>query len=771
MFKIGESFFSNNILARYFCNTLDEAITANQAKPFDVVVIGSGMYGAYIASKLHYWSKQQLGFEQRLRILVLEAGPYLLYEHIQNLPLNTGGIFNQVNKSHYICDVNRPEGSRYFEAVTKHSYCVGGKSLTWGKWSPRLTKKDLALWPQEVAGFLDQNYSEVEQETGVSEFSDFIYGDLFEGLWQLLDGKLSSVNHLQLMKPPVAVAVNSPASGLYSPDAYSSLSALLQSVRSESQFPDVNSSILKSTFIVPNTLAYHLQTERGRVSSIDVVYGNSYQQRSFKLSDRCDVILAGTAVESTRLALNSFPRFTQSGQELIGRNLMAHLFSAVRVRIKRKALGFPNNKPLESALYHIQGYSQNYQKSYHFQLFCNSDPEFEDHEILYKMFYDLDQIVGTVQSQVSEWITIWALSCSEIKGKPNLPLYTEGSNWMDLSPNNSEVLGSVNYPKPYLKWDSSQNEEAFWDEVLYHLFELLSSLAPFGEIEYQTPDGEWSTEKPTKFDKYQSYQSFWDSRHESGTLWMGENANQSVTDLDGKLHHIHNVYCADQALFPTVGSANPVLTGLTLDRKVAQAIINRHQDFMDKSNLNQFRSLFDGTFNGWKIQDNGEHLILFNQILELKPKGSHGVAWYELETFSEYELIVDWKVFDYDSNAGIVIHAPDPNRNSNDVYQLGYEIQIDESGYDYINKLYGSPLHKTGAIYDIAPANRGNTRKVGFWNRFRILSTRNKIEIYLNEKLVSYLSPLLTNKNTSGYICLQFHTNIIQFKNILIRQN
>jgi hypothetical protein len=29
------------------------------------------------------------------------------------------------------------------------------------------------------------------------------------------------------------------------------------------------------------------------------------------------------------------------------------------------------------------------------------------------------------------------------------------------------------------------------------------------------------------------------------------------------------------------------------------------------------------------------------------------------------------------------------------IYERGYDIQIDESGYDYINNIYGSPLHKT----------------------------------------------------------------------------
>ena len=50
--------------------------------------------------------------------------------------------------------------------------------------------------------------------------------------------------------------------------------------------------------------------------------------------------------------------------------------------------------------------------------------------------------------------------------------------------------------------------------------------------------------------------------HESGTLWMGTDSAASVTDPLGRFHHVSNAYCCDQAIFPTVGSVNPVLTGL-----------------------------------------------------------------------------------------------------------------------------------------------------------------------------------------------------------------
>jgi choline dehydrogenase-like flavoprotein len=44
----------------------------------------------------------------------------------------------------------------------------------------------------------------------------------------------------------------------------------------------------------------------------------------------------------------------------------------------------------------------------------------------------------------------------------------------------------------------------------------------------------------------------------------------SITDGVGRFHHITNAYACDQSIFPTVGSVNPVLTGLTLARQLSE---------------------------------------------------------------------------------------------------------------------------------------------------------------------------------------------------------
>jgi hypothetical protein len=76
-----------DVIGRYICNNWQE-ITAAQGPgsyPFDVVVIGAGMFGTYCAEKLY-----RLGGASASRILLLDAGAFLLQSHIQNLPPTVG---------------------------------------------------------------------------------------------------------------------------------------------------------------------------------------------------------------------------------------------------------------------------------------------------------------------------------------------------------------------------------------------------------------------------------------------------------------------------------------------------------------------------------------------------------------------------------------------------------------------------------------------------------------------------------------------------------
>ena len=94
--------FTRDVLGRYVCNTFDEALVTidpnaraaaglparGDLRPFDFIIIGGGTFGAALAE--HLWFRSRGRSE---RILVLDGGPFLLPEHVQNLPvlgLNAG---------------------------------------------------------------------------------------------------------------------------------------------------------------------------------------------------------------------------------------------------------------------------------------------------------------------------------------------------------------------------------------------------------------------------------------------------------------------------------------------------------------------------------------------------------------------------------------------------------------------------------------------------------------------------------------------------------
>ena len=85
---VQQTAFTYDVVGRYICNNCQEIVAAQGAGayPFDAVVIGAGMFGAYCAEKLY-----RLGSASALRILLVDAGAFLLQSHIQNLPQQLGG--------------------------------------------------------------------------------------------------------------------------------------------------------------------------------------------------------------------------------------------------------------------------------------------------------------------------------------------------------------------------------------------------------------------------------------------------------------------------------------------------------------------------------------------------------------------------------------------------------------------------------------------------------------------------------------------------------
>src|SRR5262249_19930777 len=62
------------------------------------------------------------------------------------------------------------------------------------------------------------------------------------------------------------------------------------------------------------------------------------------------------------------------------------------------------------------------------------------------------------------------------------------------------------------------------------------------------------------------------THHDAGTMRMGDNIADAVTNDFGRIHDTTNCYVVGPALFPTTGSPNPMLTGLALARRTGDLL-------------------------------------------------------------------------------------------------------------------------------------------------------------------------------------------------------
>ena len=557
--QVQNTTFAVDALGRYVCSTWDEA-TANGGAPFAAIVVGAGMYGAYCAAKI---------FRRHLskRVLLLDAGRFLVSEHVQNLarigldvpspipPSSDPGVAREL-----VWGIPW-RGNVEFPGL---AYCTGGKSIYWGGWCPRLTGADLQGWPSAAAMYLNANYLNVESETGVVPGTDFIFGDLLNVLRNevgsavgLLPNIETTIGNNGVEMAPLAVEGSPPSSGLFSFDKFSSLPLLVEAIRDAVAFSGANDAN-RRLFLVPVAHVVKLHAAGGVVHTIEVDVNG--QRKFLPVGSQSAVILAASGIESTRLALHSFPT------SLMGRNLMAHVRSDFTVRVRRSALP-PVPAHVQTAALLVRGVTAS--GRFHIQVTASTHAAGSD-ELLFRMIPDLDILSAQLANQDPNWITITFRGIGEMRGDKTTAIPNATTSWMNLSPYESDEFG---VPRAYVQLTLSAGDLQVWQAMDQTAITLAQKIAKApSNIEYLY-DGGWQTQPfPLNRPFPEWHRGLGTTYHESGTLWMGDAPASSVTNSLGRFHHISNAYACDQSLFPTVGSVNPVLTGLTLARRIAEHV-------------------------------------------------------------------------------------------------------------------------------------------------------------------------------------------------------
>lgn len=734
--EVQDTTLALDVLGRYVCSTWDEAVN-NGGVAFDVVVIGAGMFGAYCAEKMFRNSN--------LRVLVLEAGPFLVSEHVQNLSrigLNAAGAIAVPSNQNDPGTRERVWGNAWRSQVAFPglAYCLGGRSLYWGGWSPRLTAADLARWPKPIADFLQSadgtgdEYERTEKETGVFDKTDYIAGPLFDELlkkFKSVVGVVPTVDAIE--EAPLAIQASPPASGLFSFDKYSSAPILTDAIRDASSAPDFR----RRLFLVPRTHVTRLDTNGNVVTGLQVVTNGV--PRTLSIGANCAVVVAASTIESTRLALESFPT------PRMGRNLMAHLRSNTVVRIQRSAFD-PLPAHLQAAALLVRGSTP--QGRYHLQVTATAISGPDPEAVMFRMIPDIDLLDATLAAESAGSIVITLRGIGEMQGDkdPNATKNTGNPpSFVDLSDQTDEF----NRRRAWVNVVKTADEDLLWnamDNAAMAIAQAIAGDPAKLQVVSKSRDGLGTT------------------HHEAGTLWMGTDPNASVTDLDGRFHHIANAYVAGPALFPTLGSANPSLTALSLARKTARAIVNRSLTIEA-----DFIPLGTGGLAGWQMAGSGGFMELGGNIIE--SVDGIGLLWFTKQQFGDFILRVDWRATNVDDNSGVFIRFPALANDPQVAVDNGYEIQIDDTGKnpDTNPPTFGDALHQTGAVYTLAPSSKIASRPVGQWNNYEIEARGNNIKVTLNGEKVCELKN--GTRPLNGHIGLQNHHpgSRVQFRNLRVK--
>lgn len=828
--------FSLDVLGRFVCSTFAEATTNPD---FDAVVIGAGMYGAYCAAKLY---TESAAAGRPLRILVLEAGPFLVAEHSQNIPdLGLSNPFRPVldtfsPAAQQTRDLVWGVGWRGNTGFPGTAYCVGGKSLYWGGWCPRLRGADLAQWPEEARDYLtkppanpsnpadrrqptdppESTYDVVEFEIGVRPADDYVFDPIRGnepngalGLNAALKRRLTSaLTELRGAAggtplddpedPPIAVQTQSFVSGVFSPDKYSSLTLLMSALRAAQGETSGGSPAERDAnrrlFLVPNAHVARLvvppvprdgAAPAGHsVAGIELVVDGA--RRVLPVKPTCTVVLALGCIESTRLALESFPTSPEDpAAERMGRNLMAHLRFDFPFQLDRQAFADwlrertdeELRAELQTASFHLQGDTPD--GRFHLQVYAAGidttrgapdNPE----GLLYRMIPDADVARRLAARQDENQISVVFRACGEMKADRNQPVRAAGTSWIDLA-SPADRDGLFDHARAYVHY-ADQAGAPIWNRMEQACAALAQAIAGQGvqPVDRHEVGSTW---------------------HDSGTLFMGDDPGASVTDASGHFHHIANAACVDQAIFPTVGSANPVLTGLCLSRKAAETIVARHVGEPEPTaeqtaaeEAQGFEFLLRGPnatlwiSNAARLTAGRPALIENGTILETHGEAGPGVLFYDGPApFGDFELRLQWKAFlapgtgEVTANSGVFLRAPRPPEALDEAgfYGRAIEVQIDDTGYDAALRRFRSPLHRTGAVYKHAPA-RCRAQKApsrdgepGAWNEYRITARGRDVRVELNGRLASE-GRVPAELAGAGFIGLQYHTGKVQFRAIRV---
>lgn len=769
------------------------------------------------------------------RILVLEGGPFSLPEHTQDFPnlqlyppgpqLSSSSALPATRQELIAQGKDRqpilenwglPWNST--ERFGGLAYTLGGRSLYFGGWSPRYLETEMhmapigsitqdTLWPGAVVQDLTLERTlnrgfqlDAAKQTGVSNANDFINGALHNfyrrQLFQVYGAIANAVPladlpdytteapeditpglQLQLNNPPYAgfvdslkldapLAVQATArAGFFPFNKFSSVPLGITGARAAFGEAGANNNSFKRLMIVPNCHVKQLTTRSYTLATgvtVEEVVGIDTNQGFIDLSGtiggngnrRPVVVLALGAIESARVAKLSVPGVPSANQ--IGANLMVHLRKNVSFTVPiPPALALADQEVSALLVRCRANLADGTPVHFHLQITASAVPPGaagggRSDLLLFQNVPDLDNIRLFSQTPAGQ-VDVSIRAVGEM-----IPNLGNNSVVVPLPADNDEFTvprATVNVVRSTTDNQVMNLIDAAIDAVAQQVFGVP---APQPHAASVAPDGLGTT------------------YHESGTLRMGDDPARSVVNADGQFHHVTNLYAGDTSVLPTCGSANPVMNGVALRRRLAKRLAPEGDGIGNPATrpIRPFFhptmpaiaplpgtviQLFDGqSLRNWRMAGRGT-LHAIDGALQSVPSFDLGLLWCTIPMPQNYRLELEFFTRTFQTNSGVFVRFRNPESTGYynpawsavfipgmPVVPNGFEVQIDNTGAPD-----GLPKHRTGAVYAVnypgdpnpdpalPPAQAGDfvnsqNALVLAWNQYRIEVQGDVVTVNLN---------------------------------------
>jgi hypothetical protein len=884
-FGVQETTFTLDYMGRFLCNTLQEALdssavqVAGKQRSFDTIVIGGGTFGAAIASSLLFADATH-----SRRILILEAGPFVLPEHNQNM-LYQGAT----------PDFRKPWDSHPALGYPGLLFAIGGRSLAWGGWSPQMLAAELSAWPASVATDLNNKYFEISSDQiGATDSNDFIFGRLHSALrLQLFQAMKNPANiptaiplaampnhpavryysgsgtlvaaaagitvtatppvpanppdvqlrtwlgldpsdttpgadllNLLKLEAPLAVQART-APGEFPNNKYSAVPTLTKAARiaaGETGGIGAEADARKRLMVVPKCHVLDIITETQidnwvRVTGVRVKDSTGAEQVISLAQPSADghqgsVIVALGTIESTRLALSTFKdSLSWRAAQRMGTNLVAHLRSNLTIRIPITALSFlapSDRKNLEVSALFVKGKTtiNGIDRFSHLQITASGLGKLGDNSEaeLFQKIPDIEHLEGLLNATDTH-VVITFRGIGEMTTHNPDSFIRLSPSVTDFNRPAAEVTladvrdGTSTTPQSEIdkkNWDAM---DALADQVAVVFankqpFEILANDGTIINMPANTTAAQLKSAYPYAGRR----DPLGTTHHDAGTLFMGTDPSTSVTNEFGRIHDTTNCYVASPAIFPALGSPNPMLPGIALayrtsDMLTANVLPRPAVRVIDPG----FTPLFDGTastFGSWKSADakNGQGFAHIDGEILTYGSTDFALLYFATRAFKDFHLRLQFKCFDSNNNnSGIFVRFLDPRLRlpaalasradadkvaGNPAWRAvisGFEVQIDDNARGDVNKdFYGRKpepdglwKNRTGAIYKIPAGDfidhlgqydarqqqytPGPPLVPGVWFQYDVVVTGNHYEVTLTntQSGASQVTTVFDNPDTA----------------------